>query len=141
MTTLLIPGENDSDAELNRAAEWFAENLGPTVPWHFTAFHPDFKMLDKPHTPAATLTRAREIARSKGLHYVYTGNVHDSDGGSTWCPGCGELVIERDWYELGEWNLEGGRCRSCRYKIAGRFETRAGDWGARRLPVRLAARA
>jgi len=138
VTTLLIPGENDSDAELHRAGEWFAENLGPDVPWHFTAFHPDFKMLDKPHTPAATLTRSREIARSKGLHYVYTGNVHDTDGGSTWCPGCGELLIERDWYELGEWNLEDGRCRSCSYRIAGRFECSAGDWGARRVPVRLA---
>jgi pyruvate formate lyase activating enzyme len=141
VTTLLIPGENDSDAELHRAAEWFAENLGPDVPWHFTAFHPDFKMLDKPHTPPPTLTRAREIARSKGLHYVYTGNVHDNDGGSTWCPGCGELLIQRDWYELGEWNLKDGRCRSCSYKIAGRFEDERGDWGARRLPVKLAARA
>ncbi len=138
VTTLLIPGENDSDAELHHAAEWFAENLGPDVPWHFTAFHPDFKMLDKPHTAPATLTRAREIARSKGLYYVYTGNVHDTDGGSTWCPGCGELLIERDWYELGEWNLEDGRCRFCGYQIAGRFENHAGAWGARRLPVKLA---
>ncbi len=113
------------------------ENLGPDVPWHFTAFHPDFKMLEKPHTPPATLTRAREIARSKGLHYVYTGNVHDREGGSTWCPGCGELLIERDWYEVGEWNLEDGRCRSCGRNIAGRFEDERGDWGARRLPVRL----
>jgi pyruvate formate lyase activating enzyme len=138
VTTLLIPGENDSDAELHRAAEWFAENLGAAVPWHFTAFHPDFKMLDKPHTPAATLTRARDIARSKGLHYVYTGNVHDSDGGSTWCPGCGELLIERDWYQLGAWNLENGRCQCCWYKISGVFEEQRGNWGARRLPVRLA---
>src|SRR6266567_2218545 len=140
VTTLLIPGENDSDAELHRASDWFAENLGPNVPWHFTAFHPDFKMLDKPYTPTATLARAREIARSKGLDYVYTGNVHDSDGGSTWCPGCGELLIERDWYELGEWNLAEGRCRSCGYIIAGRFEDQRGDWGARRLPVRLKSR-
>jgi pyruvate formate lyase activating enzyme len=138
VTTLLIPGENDSDAELHRAAEWFAENLGPEVPWHFTAFHPDFKMLDKPHTPPVTLTRARDIARWKGLHYVYTGNVHDSEGGSTWCPGCGELLIERDWYELGEWNLEGGRCRFCSYEIAGVFEEERGGWGARRVPVSLA---
>jgi pyruvate formate lyase activating enzyme len=147
VTTLLIPGENDSDTELDRASDWFAENLGPDVPWHFTAFHPDFKMLDKSHTPPVTLTRAREIGRSKGLHYVYTGNVHDSEGGSTWCPGCGSLLIERDWYELGEWNLEKdsqtgvsaslGRCRSCGYKIAGRFEDQRGDWGARRLPVSL----
>jgi pyruvate formate lyase activating enzyme len=95
-------------------------------------------MLDKPRTPLATLARAREIARSKGLHYVYTGNIHDTDGGSMWCPGCGELLIERDWYELGEWNLEDGRCRFCGYQIAGRFENHAGAWGARRLPVRLA---
>jgi pyruvate formate lyase activating enzyme len=147
VTTLLIPDENDSDEELHRASEWFIENLGPDVPWHFTAFHPDFKMLDKPYTPAATLMRARKIARSKGLHYVYTGNVHDRDGGSTWCPGCGELLIERDWYQLGAWNLEKdsrtrfsashGRCRSCGHKIAGVFGAEPGDWAPRRLPVRL----
>jgi pyruvate formate lyase activating enzyme len=137
VTTLLIPGENDSDVELHRASEWFMENLGLDVPWHFTAFHPDFKMLDNPPTPPLTVTRAREIARSKGLRYVYTGNVHDRDGGSTWCPGCGELLIERDWYELGQWNLEGGRCQSCGYEIAGVFEGQQGDWGARRVPVRL----
>ena len=114
------------------------ENLGPDVPWHFTAFHPDFKMLDKPHTPPATLTRAREIARSKALHYVYTGNVHDRDGGSTWCPSCGKLLIERDWYELDKWNLENDRCRFCGYEIAGVFEEQRGNWGARRLPVRFA---
>jgi len=98
VTKLLIPAENDGDAEIHRAAEWFAENLGPDVPWHFTAFHPDFKMLNKPRTPRKTLDRARQIARSKGLHYVYTGNVHDPEGSSTWCPGCGQLIIERDWY-------------------------------------------
>ncbi len=137
VTTLLIPGENDSDVELHRAAEWFAENLGPNVPWHFTAFHPDFKMLDKAHTPPATLTRARQIALAKGLHYVYTGNVHDMEGGSTWCPGCGKRLIERDWYTLGEWNLEAGRCDSCGHEIAGVFEKRPGKWGARRMPVVL----
>ena len=137
ITTLLIPGENDGDAELHRAAEWFAENLGPDVPWHFTAFHPDFKMMDKPRTPSETLTRAREIACSKGLHYIYTGNVHDTEGGSTWCPGCGELLIERDWYQLGGWNLHAGRCRFCGHEIAGVFEEQHGDWGAQRLPVML----
>jgi pyruvate formate lyase activating enzyme len=137
VTPLLIPGENDSDAELHLATDWFAENLGPDVPWHFTAFHPDFKMMDKPHTPPATLSRARKIARSKGLHYVYTGNVHDSEGGSTWCPSCGELLIERDWFELGDWNLEDGKCRSCGYTISGRFEDVPGRWGARRMPIRL----
>jgi pyruvate formate lyase activating enzyme len=139
ITTLLIPGENDGDAELHRAAEWIAGNLGPDVPWHFSAFHPDFKMLDKPPTPPATLTRARDIALSKGLHYVYTGNVHDRNGGSTWCPGCGKRVIERDWYVLGEWNLDGNRCKSCGCEIAGHFDFRPGKWGAKRMPVRLSA--
>jgi pyruvate formate lyase activating enzyme len=137
VTTLLIPGENDSRGELDRASDWFAANLGPDVPWHFTAFHPDFKMLDKPRTPPATLTQAREIARAKGLRHVYTGNVHDRAGGSTWCPACGALLIERDWYELGAYNLDGNRCRACGSEIAGRFEHQPGTWGARRLPVRL----
>jgi pyruvate formate lyase activating enzyme len=137
VTTLLIPDENDSDAEIHRAAEWFAENLGPDVPWHFTAFHPDFKMLNKPRTPRKTLDRARQIARSKGLHYVYTGNVHDPEGSSTWCPGCGQLIIERDWYELGEWNLIDGRCEFCGTSIPGHFEHRPGSWGATRRAVRL----
>jgi pyruvate formate lyase activating enzyme len=137
VTTLLIPDENDSDAEIHRAAEWFTENLGPDVPWHFTAFHPDFKMLNKPRTPQKTLERARQIALSKGLHYVYTGNVHDPDGSSTWCPGCGTLLIERDWYELGEWNLIGNRCASCGTYIPGHFERRPGSWGAARRAVRL----
>ena len=137
VTTLLIPDENDSEAEIHRAAEWFAENLGPDVPWHFTAFHPDFKMLNKPRTPRKTLDRARQIALSKGLHYVYTGNVHDPEGSSTWCPGCGQLIIERDWYELGEWNLIDGRCEFCGISIPGQFEDRPGSWGATRRAVRL----
>ncbi|HUJ43076.1 MAG TPA: AmmeMemoRadiSam system radical SAM enzyme [Opitutaceae bacterium] len=137
VTTLLIPGANDSGEELDRASDWYAANLGPDVPWHFTAFHPDFKMLDTPRTPPATLTRAREIALSKGLRHVYTGNVHDRDGGSTWCPGCGTLLIERDWYELGAYNLENNRCRACGCEIAGRFERQPGKWGAHRQPVRL----
>jgi pyruvate formate lyase activating enzyme len=138
VTTLLIPDENDSDEELDRASDWFAENLGPDVPWHFTAFHPDFKMRDKANTPAATLTRARAKAVSKGLHYVYTGNVHDSDGGSTYCPNCEQLLIERDWYVLGDYNIRDGKCRFCKAIIPGRFENQAGQWGSRRVPVRLA---
>ena len=137
ITTLLIPGGNDSDAELHRAAEWIAENLGPDIPWHFSAFHPDFKMRDKPNTPPATLTRARDIARSKGLRYVYTGNVHDRTGGSTWCPGCGEVLIERDWYELGKWALRGNACAHCGHTIPGHFDPRPGTWGSKRQPVRL----
>jgi pyruvate formate lyase activating enzyme len=137
VTTLLIPGENDSDKELHSAAEWFRENLGPDVPWHFTAFHPDFKMRDKENTPAATLQRAREIAKDVGLHHVYTGNVHDAKSGSTWCPNCDELLIERDWYELGAYNLKGNRCGACGVDISGRFGETKGDWGRRRVPVRL----
>jgi pyruvate formate lyase activating enzyme len=137
VTTLLIPGENDGEAELHRAAEWFAENLGPDVPWHFTAFHPDFKLLDRPATPCTTLTNAREIARSKGLHHVYTGNVHDPAGGSTRCPECGELLIGRDWYEISAYRLQENRCPDCGTEIAGIFETSAGDWGRRRQPIRL----
>jgi pyruvate formate lyase activating enzyme len=140
ITTLLIPGENDSDGELHELAAWVREHLGLEVPLHFTAFHPDWKMTDTPATPGATLTRARRIARDEGLHFVYTGNVHDSEGGSTWCPGCGKLLIERDWYRLGEWNLDAaGLCRFCATLIPGRFEARPGDWGPKRQPVRLAS--
>jgi pyruvate formate lyase activating enzyme len=139
VTTLLIPGENDSEAELHRASQWFAEHLGADVPWHFTAFHPDWKMLEKERTPAATLARARRIAREYGLRYVYTGNVHDEDGNSTWCAQCGERLIDRDWYTLTAWNLTAdGRCRMCGASCVGVFDPRPGRWGARRLPVRLA---
>jgi len=141
ITTLLIPGENDSDDELDRLTRWIADRLGPDVPLHFTAFHPDWKMLDKPRTPSATLTRARHIALANGLRYVYTGNVHDREGGSTYCPHCHTRLIERDWYELGEWKLtDTGACRRCGTAIPGVFAGPPGDWGARRLSVRLAAR-
>jgi pyruvate formate lyase activating enzyme len=138
ITTLLIPGENDSDAELDQLSSWVMDRLGPDVPLHFTAFHPDWKMLDKPPTPPATLTRAREIARRNGLHYVYTGNVHDSDGGSTWCHKCGTRLIERDWYELGEWRLDAhGKCMKCGEPLPGVFAGRPGKWGRHRRPVTL----
>jgi len=141
ITTLLIPGENDSDREIDEMTQWIAQKLGPDVPLHFTAFHPDWKMLDKPPTPPATLTRARRIALANGLHFVYTGNVHDSEGGSTWCPSCGARVIERDWYQLGSWRLtETGACRNCGTQIPGVFAGAPGDWGARRLGVRMAPR-
>jgi pyruvate formate lyase activating enzyme len=140
MTTLLIPGQNDSDSELHAASRWVAEELGLEVPWHFTAFHPDYKMLDKPGTPAATLTRAREIASSYGLRYVYTGNVHDERGGSTWCHGCGEQVVGRDWYVLTTWRLDrDGCCMRCGVRCPGVFEAQPGSWGARRQPVRLSS--
>jgi pyruvate formate lyase activating enzyme len=139
ITTLLIPDENDSNEELHAASRWVAENLGPDVPWHFSAFHPDYRMRDKPNTPAASLTRAREIALGYGLNYVYTGNVHDERGGSTRCAACGETVIGRDWYVLTGWRLDGdGHCLACGHRCAGVFDGPPGDWGARRLPVRLA---
>ena len=138
ITTLLIPEENDSDAEIDAMTRWIMDRLGPDVPLHFTAFHPDWKMTDKPHTPAATLTRARRIALGNGLRYVYTGNVHDPVGSSTWCPTCGALLIERDWYELGHWRLDaGGACLGCGSRLPGVFDGPPGAWGPRRLPVRL----
>jgi pyruvate formate lyase activating enzyme len=138
VTTLLIPGLNDSDAELEALCGWFAEHLGPDVPLHFTAFHPDWKMRDVPATPFWTLVRARAIARRHGLRYVYTGNVRDPDGGSTWCHGCGNLLIRRDGYEIGEWHLtQDGRCRSCGTAVAGVFDGGPGHGGARRARVTL----
>jgi pyruvate formate lyase activating enzyme len=139
VTTLLIPDHNDSDAEIHALSAWFAEHLGLDVPLHFTAFHPDFKLLDRPRTPPQTLTRARGIAREYGLRYVYTGNVHDPEGDQTLCPGCGEAVIERDWYEILAYALTPeGACASCGTPIPGVFEPRPGTWGPRRMPVRIA---
>jgi pyruvate formate lyase activating enzyme len=140
ITTLLIPDENDSDAELQQMTQWIRDKLGADVPLHFTAFHPDWKMRDKPPTPPATLTRARNIAVANGLHYVYTGNVHDPQGASTYCPSCKTRVIERDWYELGEYRLDvDGACTTCGTRVPGVFVARTGTWGRKRLPVRLAA--
>jgi len=138
ITTLLIPGKNDSPAEIKSLADWVARELGPQVPLHFTAFHPDWKMDDLPPTPASTLTRARRIAIDAGLHYVYTGNVHDSEGGTTFCPGCQAALIERDWYHIRHHDLPAdGRCPHCGTQIAGRFARFGKPFGPRRVPVRL----
>jgi pyruvate formate lyase activating enzyme len=137
LTTLIIPGENDSDDELDRMSQWVAEHLGPDVPMHFTAFHPDFKMLNTPATPSSTLTRAREIAIANGVRFAYTGNVHDRSGGSTYCGECGTMLIGRDWYQLTAWKIDRGTCPKCGTACPGRFEDRPGDWGPRRLPVRI----
>ncbi len=140
LTTLLIPGKNDSDSELNEMCAWIVDNLGPDIPLHFTAFHPDYKMQDIPPTPPATLTRARAIALSHGIRYPYTGNVHDHDGGSTFCHNCGNLLIGRDWYELSTWNLAtDGACKRCGTRCPGLFADRPGTWGSRRQMVRLRA--
>ncbi|MDY6922112.1 MAG: AmmeMemoRadiSam system radical SAM enzyme [Pseudomonadota bacterium] len=138
ITTLVIPGHNDSPAELEAMCQWIRERLGADVPLHFSAFHPDYKMQDVPATPLATLTRARDIALAQGLQYVYTGNVHHQAGDTTWCPGCGEAVIERDWYQLSGWGLDlQGRCQTCGTAVAGRFAAKPGNWGRRRVPVRF----
>lgn len=140
LTTLLIPGENDSSAELDEMTAWVVERLGPNVPMHFTAFHPDWKMLDKPRTPPETLTRARKIALDNGVRYAYTGNVHDSAGGTTLCHACGSNLIVRDWYQLLEWRIDDvGGCLNCGTQCAGRFDGGAGDWGPKRQPVRLSS--
>jgi pyruvate formate lyase activating enzyme len=138
ITTLLIPGLNDSDEELDAMTRWVIEFLGNDVPHHFTAFHPDFKMRDREATPPSTLSRARQIALDNGLRYVYTGNVHDPTGQTTICHNCASPLIERDWYKLGGWNLDDdGRCDRCGTPCAGVFESSPGNWGSRRQPVRL----
>ena len=138
ITTLLIPGENDSEKEIEELTQWVMTHLGPDVPLHFTAFHPDFKMLDKPPTPPPTLTMARRIAVKNGIRYAYTGNVHDEEGGSTYCHQCGSRLIGRDWYVMTAWNLtDDGRCKVCGTACAGVFDGPPGRWGAKRLPVRL----
>lgn len=138
ITTLLIPDENDDSREIEAMTRWLFDNLGDDVPLHFTAFHPDWKMLDKSNTPFATLARAREIALKNGLKFVYTGNVHDRRGGSTYCRSCGELLIGRDWYVLKAWRLTPqGRCSRCGAPCPGVFEAAPGAWGAKRRRVAL----
>ena len=140
ITTLLIPGKNDSDEELKAMSAWIMKELGPDVPLHFSAFHPDYRMLDVPPTPPATLTRARRIAREAGIHHVYVGNVHDEEGSSTYCSKCGEKLIGRDWYVMTQWNLTAaGACRKCGEPLPGRIEGKPGTWGARRQMVDMRA--
>lgn len=139
ITTLLIPGKNDSDEEISAMCAWLRNELGRDVPIHFSAFHPDYKMLDIPATPIATLIRAREIALRAGLDYVYTGNVHHREGDTTFCPHCKTELIERDWYEINAYCLNApGHCSACDTPIAGRFDSSAGNFGRHRIPVRIA---
>ena len=138
ITTLLIPGHNDSDAELEAMSQWILRELGPEVPLHFSAFHPDWKMQDVPPTPASTLSRARDIALKAGLHYVYTGNVHDTAGGTTACPACHEALIVRDWYRIDHYGITpDGHCPHCGHAIAGRFGTFSHPFGNRRIPISM----
>src|SRR5206468_4748687 len=140
ITTLLIPELNDSSTEIEAMSKWIVRELGRDVPLHFTAFHPDYKLTDRPRTPPATLRRARDIALAEGITYVYTGNVHDTDGGTTRCPGCHRAVIVRDWHEILDYRLTPeGRCDTCGTAITGRFEAFRGQFGRRRIPVRAMA--
>jgi len=138
ITNLVIPQENDSDDEFHKLCDFVLDNLGDDVPVHFTAFHPDFRMQDRPRTPIETLLRAYNIAKQLGLKHVYTGNVDDVKHQSTYCAGCGQMVIERNWYELGHYALEGHQCRHCRTPLAGHFNKAPGNWGRQRQPVKIA---
>lgn len=138
ITNLLIPDENDSEPEIEAMTQWIVENLGPDVPVHFSAFHPDWRMRDKSRTPAVTLTRARNIAVKNGIHYPYTGNVHDAPGDTTLCHSCGEPLIVRDWYQLRQWRLiNKDQCPNCGHRCSGRFAEQPGNWGAKRIPVQI----
>ncbi len=138
ITTLLIPGENDHPEEIEAMCHWIMRELGPDTPLHFTAFHPSWKLLDRPHTPARTLIAARQIAIQAGLHYVYLGNIHSTEGATTHCPHCDATLIRRDGYNILEYHLtEGGICPECGTAIAGRFGMFKGCFGSRRIPVHL----
>jgi pyruvate formate lyase activating enzyme len=138
ITTLLIPGENDSDAELDQMTRWLGTNLGPDVPLHFSAFHPDFRLLDRAATPLSTLVRARAIARGNGLRHVYVGNVRHDEGAATYCAGCGARLIARAGYEIRSWALNAqGACNACGQPCVGVFDGEPGNWGNRRLPIAI----
>ena len=138
ITTLLIPGKNDSDEELTAMCQWIERELGADVPLHFSAFHPDYKMLDVPATPLATLVRARDIALAQGLHHVYTGNVHHREGGTTYCAACHAPLIERDWYEIRDYRVTAdGRCPACAQVVPGRFAPEVGNFGRQRIPITI----
>jgi AmmeMemoRadiSam system radical SAM enzyme/AmmeMemoRadiSam system protein B/AmmeMemoRadiSam system protein A len=137
LTNLIIPDANDDEDQLQKMCDWVLEAVGADVPVHFTAFHPDFRMTDRPRTPHETLLKAYDLAKAAGLRYVYVGNVHDVARQSTYCPSCSQLLIERDWHQLGRYALDGNRCRHCQFEVAGQFETQPGNWGQRRQPIRI----
>jgi pyruvate formate lyase activating enzyme len=138
ITTLLIPGLNDSPAEIAAECDWIVRELGRDVPLFFTAFHPAFRLLDRPPTPPESCRHARQIGLERGLRYVYTGNIDDHFGQTTWCPGCGAAAIERRGHALGAYGLDpGGHCKTCGTHIAGVFDDGPGHWGGRRQPVRV----
>jgi AmmeMemoRadiSam system radical SAM enzyme len=139
ITNLMIPGENDSFEEIESMCDWIVTNLGEEVPVHFTAFHPDFRLQDRPPTPPETLIRAREQALKAGIKYAYIGNVFDDERENTYCPKCHARCIERNWYEIGRFDLKNGACTRCGHKIPGLFEDTPGTWGRCRLPVDISS--
>lgn len=139
ITNLIIPGENDSEKEIEEMSHWIYENLGSDVPLHFSAFHPDSKMMDRPATQPSTIKKAQKIAQKNGLNHSYTGNISDVDGQTTFCSKCNEPLIERKGYNISFYNLNNiNECKFCRHKIAGVFNSEPGQWGSRRQPVRMA---
>jgi AmmeMemoRadiSam system radical SAM enzyme/AmmeMemoRadiSam system protein B/AmmeMemoRadiSam system protein A len=137
ITNLIIPSLNDSPDELRQMCDWIVESVGPDVPVHFSAFHPDFRMMDKPRTPAETLFRAHEIAGQCGLNYAYVGNIDDASRQTTWCPNCRAKVIERRVYQLTHWGMKDSCCTACGTRIPGHFDDQPGNWGSRRQPIRI----
>ena len=135
ITNLLIPEENDTVEEVREMLVWIMSHLGPDIPIHFTAFHPDFRLTHRPNTPADTLKNARKLAQSIGLNYVYTGNIVDEEGGTTYCPSCQSALIVRDWHEIKRYDLKDNACPHCKTKIAGHFPEQAGQWGRKRVPI------
>lgn len=137
ITNLIIPGENDSEAEIHEMSLWIIKNLGRDVPIHFTAFHPDYKMLNHQPTPKSLLLKARNIALSTGLNFVYTGNIAHNEGSNTYCNQCGQTLIERDQYDIRSYNLKENKCNLCGSICSGFFESQPGRWGNKRLPVKI----
>lgn len=137
LTNLVIPSNNDETSEFQKMSEWILNNLGDSVPIHFSAFHPDYKMMDLPRTPKETLSRARKIARGMGLKYVYTGNVHDKDGDTTYCPCCHTELIVRDWHDIKSYSMNGSQCSKCGHEIDGHFSKEVGNWGRKRKRVQI----
>ena len=118
VTTLVIPGHNDSDEELESIAR-FLSDISPDIPWHVSAFYPTHKLTASPRTPVSTLRKARDIGRDAGLHYVYTGNIPGDDGENTFCPNCKKIIIERTGYRVGAQNHRDGSCKYCSTPITG----------------------
>ena len=137
ITNLLIPDANDSPKDIEAMCRWIFKELGPDVPVHFSAFHPDFQLKDRDVTPPATLATAYDIAERVGIRYIYTGNVFDPERQHTYCPGCGQVVIARHGYSLGDYGVRNGHCRHCQTPIAGHFDDEPGAWGGKRLPVKI----